>query len=186
MLVDYSVGSNTNNASTPSLAVHSRHVATKPLRWCGGWAHWIVFMTSLCIYIYICIYTYIPFLTKLKVGRWSFLKEAAVSCVKLVECFSLSVWWSSVAIRLDIVIRNILLSSCRNSFVAALLDIIYSNLDFTMQRFTQILFRSWRIISSGSEFSSIEIELRNRVTQNDVTIRVTNSKILRKILLSSY
>ena len=76
----------------------------------SSWRHYV--------YIYICIYTYIPFLTKLKVGRWSFLKEAAVSCVKLVECFSLSVWWSSVAIRLDIVIRNILLSSCRNSFVA--------------------------------------------------------------------
>ena len=34
------------------LAVHSRHVTTKPLWWWGGWAHWIVFMTSL----YICIY----------------------------------------------------------------------------------------------------------------------------------
>ena len=60
----------------------SQHVATKPLRWWRGWAHWIVFMThiehSVChepisvliiiyiyiyiyniyIYIYICIYFY--------------------------------------------------------------------------------------------------------------------------------
>ena len=39
---------------------------------------------------------------------------------------------------------------------------------------------------SGSEFSSYEIELRNQVTQNDVTIRVTNSKIFIEILLLSY
>ena len=38
----------------------------------------------------------------------------------------------------------------------------------------------------GSEFSSYKIELRNRVTQNDVTLRVTDSKVFIKILLSSY
>ena len=38
----------------------------------------------------------------------------------------------------------------------------------------------------GSEFSSYEIELRNQVTQNDVTLRVTNSKIFIEILLFSY
>ena len=38
----------------------------------------------------------------------------------------------------------------------------------------------------GSEFSSYEIELRNRVTQNDVTLRVTNSELFLEILLSSY
>ena len=32
----------------------------------------------------------------------------------------------------------------------------------------------------GSGFSSYEIELRNRVTQNDVTLRVTNSKSKNK------
>ena len=32
----------------------------------------------------------------------------------------------------------------------------------------------------GSEFSSYEIDLRNRVTQNDVTLRVTNSKSKNK------
>ena len=32
----------------------------------------------------------------------------------------------------------------------------------------------------GSEFSSYEIKLRNRVTQNDVTLRVTNSKSKNK------
>ena len=37
-----------------------------------------------------------------------------------------------------------------------------------------------------SEFSSYEIELRNQVTQDDVTLWVTNSKILTEILLSSY
>ena len=36
------------------------------------------------------------------------------------------------------------------------------------------------------EFSSYEIELRNRVMQNDITLRVTNSKIFIEILLSSY
>ena len=36
----------------------------------------------------------------------------------------------------------------------------------------------------GSEFLSCEIELRNRVTQNDVTLWVTNSKFLKEI--SSY
>ena len=31
VLVEHSVGSNTNNACTPPLAVHSRHVPSKPL-----------------------------------------------------------------------------------------------------------------------------------------------------------
>ena len=38
----------------------------------------------------------------------------------------------------------------------------------------------------GSGFSSYEIELRNRVTQNDVTLRVTNSKVFIESLLSNY
>ena len=38
----------------------------------------------------------------------------------------------------------------------------------------------------GSEFSSYQIELRNRVTQNDVTLPVTNSKMFIEILFSSY
>ena len=38
----------------------------------------------------------------------------------------------------------------------------------------------------GLEFSSYEIELRNRVAQNEVTLRVTDSKIFIEILLSSY
>ena len=38
----------------------------------------------------------------------------------------------------------------------------------------------------GSEFSSYEIELRNLATQNNTTLRVTNSKIFIEILLSSY
>ena len=37
----------------------------------------------------------------------------------------------------------------------------------------------------GSEFSSYEIELRNRNTQNDITLRVANSNIFMEILLSS-
>ena len=37
----------------------------------------------------------------------------------------------------------------------------------------------------GSEFLSYKIKLRNRFTQNDVTRRVTNSKISIEILLSS-
>ena len=41
-------------------------------------------------------------------------------------------------------------------------------------------------MKGGSEFSSYEIELRNPVTQNDVTLRVANSKIFIEILLSSY
>ena len=38
----------------------------------------------------------------------------------------------------------------------------------------------------GSEFSSYEIELRNQVTQNDVILRVTNSRFFIEFLLSSY
>ena len=34
--------------------------------------------------------------------------------------------------------------------------------------------------SGGLEFSSYEIELQNRVTQNDVALRVTNSKSKNK------
>ena len=41
-------------------------------------------------------------------------------------------------------------------------------------------------LSRGSEFSSYEIELRNRVTQNDVTLGATNSKIFIGILILSY
>ena len=41
-------------------------------------------------------------------------------------------------------------------------------------------------IQRGAEFSGYEIKLRNRVRQNDVTLRVTNSKMFIEILLSSY
>ena len=41
-------------------------------------------------------------------------------------------------------------------------------------------------IIRGSEFSSYEIELRNLVTQNNVTLRVTNSKMFIEILHLSY
>ena len=41
-------------------------------------------------------------------------------------------------------------------------------------------------LNRGLEFSSHDIELRNRVKQNDVTLRVTNSEIFIVILLSSY
>ena len=44
----------------------------------------------------------------------------------------------------------------------------------------------WVIQSRGSEFWSYEVDLRNPVMQNDVTLRVTNSKIFIEILLSSY
>ena len=39
---------------TPPLAVHSWHLATKPLWWWEGWVHWIVFMTSLYMYYIPC------------------------------------------------------------------------------------------------------------------------------------
>ena len=38
----------------------------------------------------------------------------------------------------------------------------------------------------GSEFSSHEIELRNRVMHYDVTLRVSYSKIFIEILFASY
>ena len=41
---------------------------------------------------------------------------------------------------------------------------------------------STRMVSSGG----YEIELRNRVTQNDVTLQVTNSRIFIEIHFSSY
>ena len=43
-----------------------------------------------------------------------------------------------------------------------------------------------RSTEGGSELSSYEIEWRNRVTQNDITLRVTNTEIFIEILLSSY
>ena len=49
-----------------------------------------------------------------------------------------------------------------------------------------ISFKRVKLKKWGSEFSSYEIELPNGVTQNDVTFRVTNSKIFIEILLSSY
>ena len=45
--------------------------------------------------------------------------------------------------------------------------------------------KSSRLVE-GSEVSCYAIELRNRVTQNDVTLRVTNLKIFIEIPLSSY
>ena len=42
------------------------------------------------------------------------------------------------------------------------------------------------IIITITLFSSYEIELRNRVTQNDVTLRVTNSKLFITFLLHSF
>ena len=37
------------------------------------------------------------------------------------------------------------------------------------------------MFNRGSEFSNYEIELRNQVTQNDVTLRVTNKEIFIEI-----
>ena len=37
-------------SATLPLVVQSRHICKKPLWWWGGWAHWIVFMTSLYMY----------------------------------------------------------------------------------------------------------------------------------------
>ena len=38
----------------------------------------------------------------------------------------------------------------------------------------------------GSEFSSHQIKLQSQVTQNDVTLRATNSKFFIESLASSY
>ena len=46
--------------------------------------------------------------------------------------------------------------------------------------FGKILFPLGVKIFRVSEFSSYEIELRNQVTQSDVTLRVTNSKIFNR------
>ena len=58
VLVEHSVGSNTSNAWTPSLAVHSRYVTTKSLWWWGGWVHNCLHDVTIYIYIYI-LYIYI-------------------------------------------------------------------------------------------------------------------------------
>ena len=42
------------------------------------------------------------------------------------------------------------------------------------------------VLYRGSEVSSYEIKLRNRVTENDVTLRVANSKTFIEILLLGY
>ena len=54
VFVEHSIGSNTNSARTPALAVRNRHIITKLFQWWEGWAHWIVFMTSLCMYCALC------------------------------------------------------------------------------------------------------------------------------------
>ena len=46
--------------------------------------------------------------------------------------------------------------------------------------------RRFSNVFRGSEFWNYEIELRNRVTQNDAKLRVTKSKMFIEILLSSY
>ena len=81
----------------------------------------------------------------------------------------------------------------QNVFVSALVFFIKVPLP-TLEKFV----KSWFIILVflvlyvlkielwGSEFSSFEIELQSRVTQNDVTLLVTNSKCFKKILFSSY
>ena len=38
----------------------------------------------------------------------------------------------------------------------------------------------------GSEFMSYKIQLRNRVTQNNIMLRVSNSKIFTEIFLLRY
>ena len=48
-----------------------------------------------------------------------------------------------------------------------------------MRNFQDIIFIRTQTYG-GSEFSSYEIELRNHVTQNNVTLRVTNSKSKNK------
>ena len=67
--------------------------------------------------------------------------------------------------------------------VDSMLDLIYMPfrtwINFIFSYFTSYL-------DGGSEFSSYEIELRNLVTQNDITLGVTNSKLFIEILLSSY
>ena len=51
---------------------------------------------------------------------------------------------------------------------------------FRIVKFLQV---AWVLLCRGSKFSSFEIELRNRVTENDVTLRVTNSEIFMEIIL---
>ena len=57
------------------------------------------------------------------------------------------------------------------------IDLIYratllaANRIFIIVEITEIVSRM-----GGSEFMSYEIELKSRVTQNDVTLRVTNSR----------
>ena len=70
------------------------------------------------------------------------------------------------------------------------LQVVYNNYMathdelLTLGNKLKILFKLIKF-QRGSKFSSCEIELRNQVTLNDVTLRVTNSKAFIKILLSS-
>ena len=60
------------------------------------------------------------------------------------------------------------------------------NLRFLQFYTRRATFKDVSRFGRGSEFSSHEIELRNRVTQSDATLRVTNLKIFIEIHLSSY
>ena len=55
-----------------------------------------------------------------------------------------------------------------------------------LYKFTTIKLLINATFTRGSELVTYEIELQNRVTQNDVLIRVTDSKIFVEINLSSY
>ena len=63
---------------------------------------------------------------------------------------------------------------------------IYVHIYTTYWQIKKLLQMKLAELVRGSEFLSYEIKLWKRVTQNDVTLRVTKSKIFRESLFSSY
>ena len=58
---------------------------------------------------------------------------------------------------------------------------------YNLEEEKEVLFNDLnKVTECFSEFLGYEIELRNRVTQNNLTFRVTNSKFFVEILFSSY
>ena len=55
-----------------------------------------------------------------------------------------------------------------------------------MVNYKKIVLKQNLINKWGSEFSSYKIDLRNRVTQNDITLPVVHSKIFIEIIFWSH
>ena len=101
-------------------------------------------------------------------------------------CFSFLTYFYPILCKNNFFVSRIFLPGHVNEHSKLLIyETTIFNIFYNFKKFLTI-FNSSSDYNWGSEFSSYKIKLWNRVTQNDVAIRVTNSKIFVEILLSSY